>query len=158
MKSGNFIGIDDNRLFHLRGVAQRCYDIGLKLGFTENRSRELYVLGFLHDIGYRYSVYQTEHEAIGGELLRSLQYKDSEIISQHGDPSVQTMSLELLILNIADMQTSRDGNPTDFNSRLSDIKERYGEKSPQYNKASQLTTRILDEISKRKIDISILEV
>ena len=147
-----FIGISDDRLAHMRAVAYRAMELGVEVFHVkQSRARELFAVGFLHDFAYAFSVDQRDHEHLGGEILRGMGLRDWEAIFYHGDPDVEDMSDELLILNIADMQTNGRGERVSFSERLADIARRYGTDSEQYIRAAQLVTRIHAELSARNI-------
>lgn len=49
---GQYIGIDDNRLAHMREVGRLCYELAADLfGWDEQRCRQMFIMGFLHDVG-----------------------------------------------------------------------------------------------------------
>src|SRR5690625_5769046 len=59
-----FIGIDDNRLLHVREVGRVCAELSESLfGWPDSKSREMFVLGFVHDIGYEYSSNQQNNDS-----------------------------------------------------------------------------------------------
>lgn len=147
-----FIGINDNRLFHVREVAHVCRELSHPLfGWGEAKSREMFALGFVHDIGYAFAPQQNMHEHIGGELLRPTGFSYAQEVFDHGDPDVEIMSDELLLLNIADMSVNAAGMRVTFEQRLSDIEDRYGESSSQYIRAASVVARIGRELDWRKV-------
>lgn len=148
-----YLGIDNNRLLHMRAVGERAAELGKSLfGWDEGKCQELFVLGYLHDVGYQYSRLQLDHEEIGGLLLKTSGYKYWQEVYYHGVPGSSYQSDELLILNLADMGTSKDGRRISMAERLKDIAERYGDESEQYCKAAVLIKEIrerLESIGKR---------
>ena len=87
--------------------------------------QDLFVLGFNHDIGYEYGN-NSNHEHIGGEILKRSNYKYWKEIYYHGDINSEYTSLFFKILNKADMQIDKYGNDVGYTKRLEDIKNRYG--------------------------------
>lgn len=70
------IGISNNRLLHMRQVAARAQEISVEIfGWPEHKARSMFILGFLHDIGYAFSSDQRQHEELGGEYLHEIGYK-----------------------------------------------------------------------------------
>ena len=106
------------------------------------KCRELFVLGYLHDIGYQYSENQLQHERAGGELLEKSGYRYWKEVYYHGNPDAEYESDELTILNIADMETSNAGRRISMDERLESIADRYGSGSNQYVKAKRLVAQL----------------
>lgn len=145
------IGMDENRLRHCRGVGMKASDLGRTLfGWSDDKCREMFVMGYLHDVGYQFAQEQSEHEELGGALLRSLGFTYWAEIFHHGDPDSNYQSDELLVLNLADMLTSRDGSATTIPARLTDIASRYGVESTQYVAAKKLADVLVAQV--REID------
>ena len=145
--SSKCIGIDNDRLKHMRGVGIRASELAAELfGWNEEKCREMFVMGYLHDVGYHYSLDQLEHEEIGGAILRRSGYKYWAEVYHHGVPNSSYQSDELFILNVADMETSKDGHRITMDDRLDDIRQRYGEESEQFLKAAILIRELQDRI------------
>ncbi len=145
--STHAIGMDENRLRHCRGVGMKASELGRTLfGWSEEKCREMFVMGFLHDVGYQFAHDQAEHEELGGDLLRSLGFAYWAEIFHHGDPSSSYQSQELVVLNLADMLTSRDGSATTVPRRLEDIASRYGVESTQYVAAKKLAEVLVAQV------------
>ena len=98
---------------------------------SEIELQELFLLGYLHDIGYEFATNEN-HNSIGGNLLKESNYKYWQEVYYHGIPNSEYKSLYLDILNTADMMIDKYGNDVGFDKRLEDIKKRYGEDSIQY--------------------------
>ena len=94
----------------------------------------MFVMGFLHDVGYEFSAEPTEHQFVGSAILESSGYLFAGEIGLHGIPFAPTTN-ELLLLNIADLLTDSAGNVVTLHKRLNDIASRYGEESEQYRNA-----------------------
>ena len=139
----NYIGISNDRLWHIIGVARKCYNIAKSEGFDEKFCRKMFVIGFNHDIGYEFSPEQSIHPDISAVLLLSLfdksqadkldttGLKSIEAIKNHGK-YIAMQTAEWRILNMADMTVDSKGKDVDVLERLKDIKSRYGEWSNQY--------------------------
>lgn len=141
------IGMDENRLRHCRGVGVKASELGRALfGWSDEKCREMFVMGYLHDVGYQFAHDQAEHEELGGDLLRSLGFAYWAEIFNHGNPDSAYQSNELLALNLADMLTSKDGSATTIPARLEDIASRYGVESTQYVAAKKLADVLVTQV------------
>lgn len=136
--------IDNDRLNHSLAVARKMIEIGKLYNLKDDELQDLFVLGFNHDIGYEYGD-NSNHEYIGGEILKRNNYKYWKEIYYHGDIKSEYTSLFLKILNKADMQIDKYGNDVGYDKRLEDIKNRYGENSKTYKNAEILVTRLRSE-------------
>lgn len=153
--SEHYIGISEDRLHHIIGVARKAYQIAKDMGKDEDFCRKCFMLGWIHDVGYEFSEKQSDHPKISSELLHQLvccheiydtpvSLKTNHAISYHGlypDESLEH-NLEWKILTMADMLVDSDGKEVDVMARLDGIKERYGEHSDQYLTACDICYRI----------------
>ena len=130
--------MDFDRLKHSISVGRKMIEIGKKYNLSDQELKELFLLGYNHDIGYEFSDKVTNHNRIGGEILKNNGYKYWQEVYYHGEPDIQFKSLYLDILNQADMQIDKYGNDVGYKKRLEDIKQRYGINSIQYTKANQI--------------------
>ena len=121
----------DNKLKHVYGVAKKMVEIGKINNLTESELKELFILGFLHDIGYEFTD-NRKHNAVGGEMLIGSNYKYWQEVYYHGIFNSPYKSLYLDILNAADLMIDKYGHDVGFDKRLEDIKSRYGKDSTQY--------------------------
>lgn len=144
----DYIGISEDRLHHILGVARKCYRIAKEREFDEDFCRKMFLLGIIHDLGYEYAEEQDQHPYASEELLKTLikdNSKDSlkalHAIRTHGRDT-KTKTQEWIILNIADMTTDSKGNDVTVEQRLEDIKNRYGADSKQYMTAYELAGKI----------------
>ena len=164
----NYIGISEDRLHHILGVARKAYKIAKDMGYDERFCRRCFMLGWLHDVGYEFSEKQAEHPDVSAELLWTLgdafgvimefprdkngaisssaPYNEEWVnalsaIRKHGAYTVNETA-EWKILNMADMQVDDQGNEVDVSHRLENIKNRYGEHSDQYLTACDISYRI----------------
>ena len=152
--SPKFIGLSDSRLFHMRGVAYKSYNLAREVfNMEEDTARGLFLMGLVHDFAYAFVENQTDHEHEGGRILELSGFDWAEAVFDHGNPDIENWTDELLILNIADMTTSPDSKPITIGQRLEDIENRYGTDSIQATKARKLTKRIKEELAKRGLTI-----
>lgn len=148
----NLTPLTPDRLAHMNATANRAYEIATTVfGKSENKARQLYVLGLLHDVGYAFD--PDDHAHAGGNVLISLGV-EIDAVYDHGDPTVGFMDDELLIVNVADMTTSPTGAPMRMEDRLNDIGDRYGADSPQLACARAVADRIKYELAKRGLPTS----
>ncbi len=138
--------MDENRLKHSLTVARKMVEIGKQYHLNSNELEDLFVLGLNHDIGYEYGN-NSDHEHIGGEILKRSEYKYWKEVYYHGNINTEYSSLYLKILNQADMQIDKYGNDVGYIKRLEDIKNRYGENSITYKNAEILVSKLRIEDS-----------
>ena len=143
--------LDTDRLKHSLSVARKMVEIAKKLKFDEEKQKELFVLGFNHDIGYEYDE-KNEHGKIGGLMLKNSGYKYWKEIYYHGEIFPEYKSMYLDILNCADMQIDKFGNDIGYDGRLNDIKNRYGEKSEIYKKCEILINTLIKKFNFQEVD------
>ncbi len=144
------IGISEDKLHHILGVARKAYRIAKDMGKDENFCRRCFMLGWIHDIGYEFSKEQSEHPDTSAMMLllmnednvaSDLKRPFYKAIRDHGRyPS--EMTDEYRILNMADMLVDSRGREVTVSQRLDDIKDRYGEHSDQYLTACDVCYRI----------------
>ncbi len=156
----SYIGISEDRLHHIIGVARKAYRTAKEMGFEEAFCRRCFMLGWIHDVGYEFAEKQSEHPDISSELLRTLVFSRDEdgrtgsdascdnewansllAIRKHG-LYTEDETAEWKILNTADMLIDSKGNEVTVSQRLEDIRYRYGEHSNQYLTACDLCYRI----------------
>ena len=65
--------MDEDRLKHSIGVARKMIEIGREYNLNNNELKDVFVLGFNHDIGYEYGD-NSSHAHIGGEILKRNNY------------------------------------------------------------------------------------
>ena len=128
------------KLSHIIGVARKAYAIASRGHYGEGFCRKMFTIGFLHDIGYEFSINQSEHPFIGYEMLADIRVDEDacRAIRDHGNPHASNHSEEWLILNAADMQVDGFGHDVTYEERLADISMRYGESSTQYQNALEI--------------------
>lgn len=134
--------MDFDRIKHSYSVAKKMQEIGINMNLNNEQIKELFILGLNHDIGYQFTDESNLHNKVGGELLKSQNYKYWQEVYYHGEINIEYKSLYLDILNLADMQIDRYGQDVGFTQRLIDIKTRYGENSTTYKKCSNLIEQL----------------
>ena len=136
------LSISNERLKHNLEVARLMKKSAEDAGWNKQKCEEMFVLGFLHDIGYEFAEQQCDHASVGGEMLKNQGYKYWKEVSCHGKLDIEYFSEELTMLNIADMSIDSTGKEVGVSARLSDIASRYGIDSKQYIEAEQLARKI----------------
>ena len=116
-------------------------EIGKQYNLSGFELQELFVLGLNHDIGYEFGN-NSNHNIIGGKLLKENNYKYQQEVYYHGQIECEYKSLYLDILNKADMQIDKYGNDVGYDKRLEDIKMRYGENSQVYIQCQNLINKL----------------
>lgn len=122
------------RAAHMLGVARYLMRLSKECGLSEEAAQEMYVLGFLHDIGYELASPE-EHAEVGGEVLRRAGFEYWEAVKRHGVHQNTPTSMALKMLNVADMHVTAEGQEVSLAERLEDIATRYGEDSPAYRES-----------------------
>lgn len=131
--------IDLRRVKHSITVGEVMAEIATKLGDDSVITpKHAYELGLLHDIGYLYCKNLDEHAHIGGLVLKESGYAYWQEVYYHGVVQSEYSSQVLDMLNSADLSVSPDGRRIGYFERLTDIMDRYGEKSVQYINACKL--------------------
>lgn len=144
-----YIGISEDRLHHIIGVARKCYSIAKSMEMPEEFCRRMFVLGWNHDIGYEFSKNKNQHPDVSEEMLKlinitNITNESSKVlhsIRNHGK-NTKTKSLEWKILNMADMTIDSCGNDVGVYARLKDIANRYGESSKDYKQAYNICVQV----------------
>lgn len=140
------IGIDENRLHHLLGVARACYSYGKEIfHWEEEKSREMFLVGFLHDVGYEFVEDPIQHEEVGGNILKQLDFRYAQEVSSHGNPHSTFTSQELFILNLSDLTVSHDGTPRTMQQRLDLVIQRYGANSIQAKRLQEMINLVQNQ-------------
>ena len=125
----------ERKLRHTAAVSRTMRDVALLLGWDEERADEMLVLGFVHDIGY--DIDPEKHGAAGAEVLGRCGFAYADEVRMHGTPT-DDPSPELALLWYADMTCDHEGEHCDYAQRLEGVRERYGDDSPQLEKAQAI--------------------
>lgn len=134
--------MDLDRLKHSISVGRKMMEIGKEKDLADFELKELFLLGYNHDIGYEFSNKGINHNVIGGKILKENGFKYWKEVYYHGEIDLEYKSMYLDILNQADMQIDKYGDEVGYTKRLEDIKERYGEESIVYKKAYELVKKL----------------
>lgn len=137
--------MNEDRLKHSISVGRKMIELGKKYNLHDEELKELFLLGYNHDIGYEFVEDGFNHNVIGGEILKEIGFKHWKEVYYHGEPNAEYKSFYLKLLNEADMQIDKYGNDVGFEERLKDIKNRYGVNSMQYQKSKQIVDKIKKE-------------
>ncbi|MBE7074347.1 MAG: HD domain-containing protein [Clostridiales bacterium] len=130
--------IDEDRQKHILAVANLMRENANRFGLDEE---EMFMLGYLHDIGYAFGDGENHH-TVGAELLQKHNYKYYREVLYHGKPVENYTSRALDLLNFGDMHIGKKGNYLTFEDRLEDIKSRRGENSPHYQNCKKVIDRL----------------
>lgn len=127
--------ISENKLKHSSGVARACRQLGESKGLNVDMCDALFVMGFLHDVGYEIAP-DTNHPKVGASMIDSF-IKNPEMLEaiRHHGKKFENLSDFDKILNEADLTISYDGKPCSVESRLLGIQTRYGKDSEHYKNA-----------------------
>ena len=137
------IKISEHRTQHMLAVARKCYNLArVVYGESEEFARRMFLIGYLHDIGYEFTADSRKHPEAAYNILKDAFGVEIESIKTHGNPDNAGNSLESRILNIADLTTNSKGEDVSISERLNDIKNTYGEESRQYNNAKKLADKL----------------
>lgn len=131
--------INENRLNHILAVARKAYKIAKDFGYDEQYAREMFALGWNHDIGYEFD--PINHENVGADILPN--YKYAEFIRSHGLAPTQ-LTKEWIIINLADMTTSPTGEEISIEARLAEIESRYGKDHIWYKQSKEVCDILKD--------------
>lgn len=139
--------ITEDRWNHILGVARQAARLAEKFftGDAENRRREMFLLGMLHDIGYEFAETGRQHAIVGGEILRGTGYGCWREVYEHGNPDVSEMSDELFLLNCADMTTGPKGEMMTMEERLQEVGESFGRESDACKKMARMRERLTED-------------
>lgn len=143
-----YIGITDNRLKHMRAVAEKCYRLAKEDFFPEEFARRMYFLGFVHDIGYRFSEESSKHPDRSAEMMILSGIDpgiETDAVRNHGKlpEGHETFTTdEWKILAKADLTVDSDGNEVPAETRLRGIMKRYGKDSHQYKNAVSVAEKL----------------
>ncbi|MCR5814497.1 MAG: HD domain-containing protein [Desulfovibrio sp.] len=137
------IGISDNRMKHILGVSRKAYALAKERGHDETFARKMFAIGWMHDIGYAFSEQRSEHQEKSAELLAligGMACREGSAylaVKNHGR-LLPEMTEEDIILNMADMLVDPKGADVTAEERLAELRDRFGEHSPQYREAKAI--------------------
>ena len=65
--------MDEDRLKHSLAVANKMLELN-----NGNNNEEVFLIGYLHDIGYQFFNDKVKHNKVGGEILKNSRYDDRQ--------------------------------------------------------------------------------
>ncbi len=133
--------LTQNRINHIIAVANLMKEKAPLLGLDPD---QMFVLGYLHDVGY---AVQTDklHSYFGGEILKKAGYKYHQEVCNHGNPYTEYTSSALDLLNYCDMHINSNGELVSYEERLEDIKARRGEDSIEYKNSLLIVKQLIEK-------------
>lgn len=136
--------INDNKMNHILAVARLMYQMAIDDGKDEEYAKEMFLLGYVHDIGYEFCTKSTDHPNIGSDILQKSNYKYSNQVLYHGKPNKNDIEDQYAmdLLDKADLLIDHTGKYVGAKIRLEDIKSRYGENSHQYLNALTMVKKL----------------
>lgn len=143
--------ISENKMKHILGVARRCAELANEKNLSPEMHDACFIMGFLHDIGYEYSLDVVNHPQDGYDMLNhALQYQDEilQAIKKHGR-KYDNLSVFDEILNEADLTVNYKGEPVTIPERLKQIKHKHGENAEHY-KHAVAQAEAIEHINERK--------
>ncbi|MCR5814171.1 MAG: HD domain-containing protein [Desulfovibrio sp.] len=138
------IGISENRMKHILGVARKAYTLAKERQHDETFARKMFAIGWMHDVGYAFSERRSEHQEKSAELLALIGGMDGAAylaVKNHGR-LLPEMTEEDIILNMADMLVDPQGADVTAEERLAELGKRFGEHSSQYSEAKAVCQRL----------------
>lgn len=130
--------IQCDRVLHMHGVAEYMYANAARYDLDP---ANMYLLGYLHDIGYLFG--KEEHELKGAELV-GLDSFYGKLIAAHGltprqfaeysETNEKKIPAEMILLWEADMMVDLTGEAVGYEKRLEGIAERHGKESRVYRR------------------------
>lgn len=104
---------------------------------TEEERRDLWLLGFLHDIGREFSEKDGKyHGLVGADMLYRAGFKNFYEVGRHGIEFDSTRELKLL--NEADWHIDSRGRKTSLKERLKNVEKNHGKHSKAYQCAEKM--------------------
>lgn len=131
-------GLYNVKQIHVLEVGRLMAQLAKERGWDEEKQKEMFMLGYVHDVGYEFSETGADHAKLGGELLKSQGYKYWKEVYYHGLYDAWYQSEELDILNIADLTINTNGENIGVEKRLENIANRHGTDSQVYIQTRKL--------------------
>lgn len=67
--------MDENRLKHSIAVARKMVEIAKSKNMSDEEIKNCFIIGYNHDIGYEFTKNGINHNIIGGEILKNINFK-----------------------------------------------------------------------------------
>ena len=115
--------------------------MALEKTWNQDYANDMFVLGYLHDIGKQFW-YITDHAEKGWKILKRVDYKYWHEVYYHGAINIQYSSPELDLLNTADLQVKLSWEHVSIQKRLDDIANRHGIDSIAYQNSVKLAKKL----------------
>lgn len=136
--------ISDERMAHIRAVAEQAFRLAMASGLSEEEANAVYVLGFLHDVGYALAD-PSEHARCGADVLDACGYRFADAVRHHGNPDAE-LTRELAFLDVADLTVDGQGRLVTMDERMADIASRHGRNSEVTRRSQALADRLREEV------------
>ena len=115
--------------------------MALEKTWNQDYANDMFILGYLHDIGKQFW-YIVDHAEKGWEILKRSDYKYRQEVYYHGAVNIQYSSPELELLNTADLQVTLSWEYVSTQERLEDIANRHGMNSITYQNSVNLAQHL----------------
>lgn len=115
--------------------------IALEKTWNQDYANDMFILWYLHDIGKEFG-YITDHAKKWWEILKRSDYKYWQEVYYHWSVDCEYQSLELDLLNAADLQVLQNWKQVTVKERLEDIWQRYGVDSNPYKDCKQIAINL----------------
>ena len=115
--------------------------MALEKTWNQDYANDMFILGYLHDIG-KQLWYIADHAERGWEILKRVDYKYRQEVYYHGAVNIQYSSPELDLLNTADLQVTLSWEYVSTQVRLEDIANRHGMDSTAYQNSVNLAQHL----------------
>ena len=115
--------------------------IALEKTWNQDYANDMFILWYLHDIGKEFG-YMTDHAKKWWEILKRSDYKYWQEVYYHWSVDCEYQSVELDLLNTADLQVLQNWKQVTVKERLDDIWQRYGVDSNPYKDCKQIAINL----------------
>ena len=130
--------ISSNKIKHCLSVARLMKVKAIEYG---EDPEQMFLLGLLHDVGYEFDGL-SDHDVIGGDVLRDSGFKYWREVYYHGNVETDYRSRALDLLNYCDLHVSSKGEYVSVEERLKEVRERHGVCSIAAYNATVLAERL----------------
>ena len=114
--------------------------MALEKTWNQDYANDMFILWYLHDIGKQFG-YMADHAERWWEILKRADYKYWQEVYYHGFADIEYSSLELDLLNTADLQVLLDWKHVPVQERLEEIWNNCGFDSAPYKNYETLAKR-----------------
>lgn len=139
-------GMQDTGPTHALGVARACYIIAREhYRMSIDDAKKVFLLGWLHDVGYEFASTVAEHAKVGADLAELIGFEYSEEIRHHGISQELFHSDVLDILYAADILVDAHGEFVTIEDRLDDISARH----PKEDGVHESTEKLINHLKEK---------